>query len=256
MRFEKAQDPVNTVRGLARAVELLREISPGIRLVGGVADQRASMHAASGDRAAAGLAGAQAGPRRSSAAEVRRILERLAFGVTEVAARHLFGDGAELARHQGHLHQGRSGGRGRPHGGVRFDHAAGAAGAGRACRRRIPSGGSSTTCAVFSSDKGFTEVYNYTFLSEEAVRAFGLDPGGARARDQSDRLRPGADADVAAAGDLAATSLENAKHRESFRLFEIGLEIHKRTQRLPDEIPHLVAAIYDRQGDGAPDFRS
>ncbi len=38
MRFEKAQDPVNTVRGLARAVELLREISPGIRLVGGVAD--------------------------------------------------------------------------------------------------------------------------------------------------------------------------------------------------------------------------
>src|SRR5205085_3801650 len=32
MRFEKAQDPVNTVRGLARAVELLRELSPGARL--------------------------------------------------------------------------------------------------------------------------------------------------------------------------------------------------------------------------------
>ena len=40
MRFEKAQDPANTVRGLARAIELLREISPGIRLVGGVADQK------------------------------------------------------------------------------------------------------------------------------------------------------------------------------------------------------------------------
>ncbi|MGH9646625.1 MAG: phenylalanine--tRNA ligase subunit beta, partial [Bryobacteraceae bacterium] len=39
MRFEKSQDPVNTVRGLARAVELLREVSPGIRLVGGLADQ-------------------------------------------------------------------------------------------------------------------------------------------------------------------------------------------------------------------------
>ena len=38
MRFEKAQDPANTVRGLARAVELLRIVSPGIRLVGGVAD--------------------------------------------------------------------------------------------------------------------------------------------------------------------------------------------------------------------------
>src|SRR5664280_3646146 len=38
MRFEKAQDPANTVRGLARAIELLQEISPGIRIVGGVAD--------------------------------------------------------------------------------------------------------------------------------------------------------------------------------------------------------------------------
>jgi len=40
MRFEKAQDPANTVRGIARAIELLREISPGIRVVGGVADQK------------------------------------------------------------------------------------------------------------------------------------------------------------------------------------------------------------------------
>ena len=44
---------------------------------------------------------------------------------------------------------------------------------------------------------------------------------------------------------------DNAKHRESFRLFEIGLEIHKAYEGLPDEVPHLVAAIYDRQGDGA-----
>src|SRR5262249_21423382 len=41
MRFEKSQDPANTVRALARAVELLGELSPGIRLVGGLADQRA-----------------------------------------------------------------------------------------------------------------------------------------------------------------------------------------------------------------------
>ena len=40
MRFEKSQDPANTVRGLARAIELLQELSPGIRLVGGVADQK------------------------------------------------------------------------------------------------------------------------------------------------------------------------------------------------------------------------
>src|SRR6266478_3138306 len=41
MRFEKSQDPENTVRALARAVELLAELSPGIRLVGGLVDQRA-----------------------------------------------------------------------------------------------------------------------------------------------------------------------------------------------------------------------
>src|SRR5580700_2607875 len=38
MRFEKAQDPVNTIRGLERAFTLLQEVSPGIRLVGGLAD--------------------------------------------------------------------------------------------------------------------------------------------------------------------------------------------------------------------------
>ena len=100
-------------------------------------------------------------------------------------------------------------------------------------------------------DQGFTEVYNYSFLSEEAVRAFGFDPA-AHVRVANP---------IASDQALMRTSLlpgiwknipENAKHRESFRLFEIGLEIHTRpAEALPDEIPHLVAAIYDRQGDGA-----
>jgi phenylalanyl-tRNA synthetase beta chain len=40
--------------------------------------------------------------------------------------------------------------------------------------------------------------------------------------------------------------VENSKHFDSFRLFEIGREIHKRAEGLPDEIPHLVAAIYSK----------
>jgi phenylalanyl-tRNA synthetase beta chain len=44
---------------------------------------------------------------------------------------------------------------------------------------------------------------------------------------------------------------ENSKHKDAFRLFEIGVEIHKRGGGLPEETPHLVAALYDRQGDGA-----
>ena len=58
MRFEKSQDPANTVRGLARAIELLQEISPGIRLVGGLADQAQGQRPPpAADRAAHELAG-------------------------------------------------------------------------------------------------------------------------------------------------------------------------------------------------------
>ena len=46
--------------------------------------------------------------------------------------------------------------------------------------------------------------------------------------------------------------VENAKHRERFRLFEVGLEVHARAgQVLPHEVPHLAAAIYERSGDGS-----
>ena len=69
-------------------------------------------------------------------AEVRRILESLAFGVTEAGAGRLLRDRPELARHQRRLHQGRPGGRSRPHGGLRFHHAAGAAGARRRAARQ------------------------------------------------------------------------------------------------------------------------
>jgi len=103
--------------------------------------------------------------------------------------------------------------------------------------------------AVFV-DQGFTEVYNYSFLSEESVRGFGFDPAAHLrvsnpiASDQAlmrASLLPG----------IWKNVIDNAKHRESFRLFEIGLEIHRVDSGLPEEIPHLVAALYERQGDGA-----
>jgi phenylalanyl-tRNA synthetase beta chain len=98
-------------------------------------------------------------------------------------------------------------------------------------------------------DNGFTEVYNYSFLSEASVRAFGFDPAA-----QIRVTNP-----IASDQELMRASLlpgiwrnvtENAKHHESFRLFEIGLEIHRRDAGLPDEISHLVAAYYERQSDG------
>jgi phenylalanyl-tRNA synthetase beta chain len=98
-------------------------------------------------------------------------------------------------------------------------------------------------------DNGYTEVYNYSFLSEESVRAFGFDPAA-----HIHVLNP-----IASNQELMRASLlpgiwrnviENAKHHESFRIYEIGLEIHRRPEGLPDEIPHLVATLFDRQDGG------
>jgi len=98
--------------------------------------------------------------------------------------------------------------------------------------------------AMFTA-QGFTEVYNYSFVSEELAQKFGFDP----------------DAHVRVANPIASDQnllrlslvpgiyrniTENRKHFERFQLFEIGREIHKRENGLPQETPHLVAAIYSK----------
>ncbi len=44
--------------------------------------------------------------------------------------------------------------------------------------------------------------------------------------------------------------MENAKHFDQFRIFEIGREIHPRQRRQPDERIHLMLAIYAQDDDG------
>jgi len=82
MRFEKAQDPHNTVRGLARAIELLREICPTARLVGGVAYQMRDIVPPPPIELPLDWLNRKLG-RAVAAEEVRRILESLSFGVTQ-----------------------------------------------------------------------------------------------------------------------------------------------------------------------------
>src|SRR5450432_2881929 len=82
MRFEKAQDPANTVRGLARAIELLRELSPGIRLVGGLADSKKQLPPPPAIELPLDWLQRKLG-RSIPASEVREILDRLQFGVSE-----------------------------------------------------------------------------------------------------------------------------------------------------------------------------
>jgi phenylalanyl-tRNA synthetase beta chain len=247
VRFEKAQDPMNTVRGLARAIELLQELSPGIRLVGGVADENREIPTPPSIDLPLDWMERKLG-RAVPPAEVRDILERLGFGVgtsqgvlaVTVPSWRATKDVSikeDLAEEVGRM--------------VGYDSITPQA---PLIATVVPP---ENPWRLFQrgvtdlfADLGFTEVYNYSFLSEETVEAFGWM----------------VDAHVRVANPIASdqallrTSLvpgvwknirENSKHRDSFRLFETGLEIHRRYEGLPEEVPHLVAAIYDRQGDGA-----
>ena len=249
MRFEKAQDPANTVRGIARAIELLQELSPGIRPLGGVADQKKEFVPPPPIDLPLDWLAHKLG-RAIDPSEVSRILERMAFGVTQTN-RGVFTVTVpswratkditikdDLVEEVGRM--------------VGYDSITPQAPLVSAAVPRENTGRRFQHEArqVFA-DQGFTESYNYSFLSEETVRVFGFDPAAhirvanPIASDQAlmrASLLPG----------LWRNVTENLKHRDAFRIFEIGLEIHKRSQGLPDEVPHLAAAIYERHGDGSP----
>jgi phenylalanyl-tRNA synthetase beta chain len=102
--------------------------------------------------------------------------------------------------------------------------------------------------------QGFTEVHNYSFLSEERARELGFDPAehvvvkNPIAADQGLMRRslvPG----------ILKNLRENSRHFDAFRLFEIGREVHpemRRADGLATEIPHLAVALYSREeGEGS-----
>ena len=248
MRFEKSQDPVNTLRGLARALELLEQVSPGIRLVGGVVDRKADLKTPDPIELSVEWLIRKLG-RSVTAAEVRSILESLGFRVKETAlgqfsvsvpswrASKDISIKDDLLEEVGRM--------------IGYDSitpqppliesVVPPQNPMRLYQRRIRN---------MAAAQGFTEVYNYSFISEEMARAFHFDP----------------DAHVRVANPIAADQtlmrmsllpgiwkniLDNSRHLSTFRLFEIGREIHRSRQTLPDEIPHFVAAMYAREGDGS-----
>src|SRR6202795_3803176 len=83
MRFEKSQDPENTVRGLARAIELLEHVSPGIRLGGGLAERKAESKTQPAIELSVDWVAGKLG-RAVAAEDVRSILESLEFHVSEI----------------------------------------------------------------------------------------------------------------------------------------------------------------------------
>lgn len=248
MRFEKSQDPLNTLRGLERALELLSQVSPGIRLVGGLADRQggAALNQAPIELPLDWLARKLGRPIDEDG--VRNILESLGFTVDLIVpgifsvtvpswrATKDISIKDDLLEEVGRI--------------VGYDSITPKAplvaatvppsDPQRQYHRRLRS---------LVAAQGFTEVHNYSFVSEEMVRTFHMaedehlqvhNPIASGQTHMRQSLIPG----------IWKNILANSKHLNAFRLFEIGREIHKRNSGLPDEIPHLVAALYARD-DGA-----
>jgi phenylalanyl-tRNA synthetase beta chain len=242
MRFEKAQDPHNTVRALARAIDLMPIVSPGAKLVGGLAECSAVLREPEAVTLDLVWLARKLG-RELEPFEVRRILESLEFGVKEngpgallvkVPSWRATKDVAmaeDLVEEVGRM--------------IGYDSIAPVpplvpcAPSYDPPEREFLRGVRRTMAA-----QGYTEVSNYSFISEEDARRFGLP-----VEDHVRVLNP-----IAAGQELLRTSLlpgihrnivENAKHFDEFRLFEIGHEIHK-TDGKPEERQHLMAALFSK----------
>ena len=248
MRFEKSQDPANTVRGLARAIELLEQVSPGIRLVGGLAERKAEPKKPPVIDLSVDWIATKLG-RPVTAQDVRSILESLGFLIGETTPGHFSVEVPswratkdvsikdDLLEEVGRM--------------LGYDSITPQApliesvvppdNPMRTFQRRVRN---------MAAAQGFTEVSNYSFISEDMARAFHFPPeahlrvSNPIASDQTLMrlsLLPGIHKNI----------LENSRRLNSFRLFEIGREIHPSRELLPEEIPHFAAAIYTRDGDGS-----
>ncbi|HWE52732.1 MAG TPA: phenylalanine--tRNA ligase subunit beta [Bryobacteraceae bacterium] len=237
MRFEKAQDPHNTVRALARAIELLQEISPGARLVGGLGDSGRKYQEPPPIELNLDWLAAKLG-RDLDREEVWRILESLQFGVTETGPRTFsvnvpswratkdISMPEDLVEEVGRM--------------IGYDSI-------EPAPPLIPCAPSFDPpereflrgVKRMAAAQGFNEVSNYSFISEEEAGRFSLaverhlrvlNPIAAGQELMRRTLLPG----------IYRNIVENAKHLDTFRIFEAGREIHSPG----DERTHLVAAIY------------
>jgi phenylalanyl-tRNA synthetase beta chain len=242
MRFEKALDPENTVRGLARAVELLREVCPGIRLVGGVADNRSAPIALEPITLPMSFVVRKLG-KAVSQAEVTGILRALGFGVTERASEILtvtvptwratkdISLKDDLVEEVGRM--------------IGYDSitptpplAATVVPSANVLRAQLRGLRGELTA------QGFTEVHNYSFVTENDIRRFHGDPAShisvlnpiaSELTHLRRSLLPG----------LFKNVLTNLRFFPVFRLFETGSEIHGEFR----EVPHIAGVLYNVHGN-------
>lgn len=247
MRFEKSLDPENTVRGIARAVELLSTLCPGIRVSGGVTDNRAPLSDPAPIALPLEFVVRKLG-KEVSRERVTGILHALGFESVETTPGVLtvtvpswratkdISLKDDLVEEVGRM--------------VGYDQITPAPpllaavvpppNPLRVYLRQVRSE---------LAAQGFTEVYNYSFVSETETKRFveevvqGIavrNPIASELTHLRPSLLPG----------LFKNIVSNVRHFPEFRLFEIGNEVHAAPGgALPDEIMHVAAAIFDTRGD-------
>ncbi len=201
MRFEKSLDPENTIRGLARAVELFGQFCPGIRVVGGITDNRGSFAAHPPDCSFHELRRSQARERGQSGNAWSAYLHALGFEARETAPGVLtvtvptwratkdISLKDDLVEEIGRM--------------VGYDHdrahpplvasVAPPANPTRIYLRKLRSQ---------IAAQGFTEVYNYSFVNEEEVKRFKQDIRESGRRQKSHRVRSHTPAPQSLAGTI------------------------------------------------------
>jgi phenylalanyl-tRNA synthetase beta chain len=247
MRFEKSLDPTNTARGLARAAQLLQQICPSARVVGGVVDNSATLAALPVIELPVDFVVRRLG-KQLSQAEIVSILEALGFGVEphgggvlrvsvpswratkDISSKH------DLVEEVGRL--------------IGYGEITPAAPLLPAIvPPESPMRGYLRRVRSALASQGFTEVYNYSFVNQAQVERFGesvagylevANPIASELTHMRKTLLPG----------VFETVARNARHLRDFRFFEIGHEIHAVPGKpLPQEIPHAVAVIYGLHAD-------
>jgi len=247
MRFEKSLDPENTVRGLARAIELFHQVCPGLRIIGGLTDNRAALNSAAPIALPVAFVSRKLG-KEVSQQEITHILVDLGFAVAETSHGLLsitvpsWRATKDISVKQDLVEE-----IGRMVGYAEITPTAPLAASVvppanpmRAYLRQV---------RARLAAQGFTEVHNYSFLNEADVLRFGFEirdhvgvrnPIAAELTHLRRSLLPGIFKNIAG----------NVRNFPEFRLFEIGNEIHSRNGgELPDEIAHAVAVVYGAHAD-------
>jgi phenylalanyl-tRNA synthetase beta chain len=237
MRFEKSLDPENTIRGLARALELL----PDVRSIGGVADNRGPIARPGCIELPLDFVTRKLGITIPQA-RIWEILRALGFTVVESAPGILtvtvpswratkdISLKDDLVEEIGRM--------------IGYDEITPVA---PLVEARVPPANPMRLYLrqVRSqlTAQGFTEVHNYSFVNEAEVARFSLDlPAHIVVHPITHPLTllrlsllPG----------LFKNIVDNVRHYPAFRIFEIGNEIHPNASGLPDEVTHAAAVLYD-----------